>query len=123
MHVAAVRWGHLLTHHIADSHGLPRYGVGGEPVTITVAVWGSGASRIPVGPTISLEGAIIPPRSESSVALEKVIDHVHGWTGMTDHGRSLPCTRNAVKAMCLADDGFWRELKHAIRLANTMGER
>jgi hypothetical protein len=120
----ATQWGGRLTYHMRDEQGKLAYDAkSGVPLTVTVSPrWGA-ASRIPDGPTVSWEGAVIPPPSPSSVALDRALDHVHDWSGMFNQGRPLPCTRNVLKGVCVAQPHFFREIIRAIRLASTSGVR
>jgi hypothetical protein len=71
---------------------------GTPPQSFTLSPWTAPVSNIPAGDVIwahvdeSSEGGWEIPQSE----IDRIVDHVHGWTGMLHDGRPAECTRARV---------------------------
>jgi hypothetical protein len=70
----------------------------GEGSTFHVTPWSAPRSALPVGPAMRAKCATGKPHPQ----LDRVLEHVVGWSGMEFYGRPIRCTQNAARALLTA---------------------
>lgn len=91
------------------------------PVTLTVSPRWAPPSSLPPGPKVSFGRTEAVVDLPTAAELNAIADHVHGWTGVTDHGVPVECSRSMVRAICIASAHYLAEFRRAIRLVSSSG--